>query len=91
MKIVFLINGLGLGNSTRCHAIIEQLVKKKVEVFVISSGNGLWYFNGISQISKVFEIQALYYGSKNGKIDILSTIKSIGSFIKISRTPEKSR
>mgnify|MGYP001204583587 CR=1 FL=1 len=89
MKIVFLINGLGLGNSTRCHAIIEQLVKKKVEVFVISSGNGLWYFNGISQISKVFEIQALYYGSKNGKIDILSTIKSIGSFIKISRNNSK--
>ena len=29
-KILFLINGLGLGNSTRCLAIIEKLIEKNV-------------------------------------------------------------
>ena len=38
-KILFLINGLGLGNSTRCHAIIQKLLKKKVKVGIVAAKN----------------------------------------------------
>ena len=43
-RILFLINGLGLGNSTRCLAVIEKLIEKNCEVSVITSGNGEWFF-----------------------------------------------
>ena len=36
-RILFLINGLGLGNSTRCLAVIEKLIEKNYEVSVITS------------------------------------------------------
>ena len=52
-KILFLINGLGLGNSTRCSAIIERLILKKCEVSVITSGNGEWFFKNKNFI-KIF-------------------------------------
>ena len=53
-RILFLVNGLGLGNSTRCHAIIERLIEKGAEVAVATSGNGLWYFRRKQAKKKVF-------------------------------------
>ena len=44
-KILFLINGEGLGNSTRCHAIIQKLLKKKVKVGIVAAKNSYWYFS----------------------------------------------
>ena len=41
---LFVINGLGMGNSTRCHAVIEALVQAGWRVHVLTSGNGLAYF-----------------------------------------------
>ena len=42
-KVLFLINGLGLGNSTRCFAIIERLFQLDTDVSIITSGNGSWF------------------------------------------------
>ena len=39
-RILCLVNGLGLGNSTRCHAIIQRLVEFGVEVQVVTSETG---------------------------------------------------
>jgi len=43
-RILFLVNGLGLGNSTRCHAVIEQLLTAGSDIEVVTSDNGLWFF-----------------------------------------------
>ena len=43
-KVLFLVNGLGLGNSTRCYAIIESLKKSNSKIYVVTSGNGEWFF-----------------------------------------------
>ena len=39
-KILFIVNGLGLGNSTRCESIIESLIFKGKTIDIITSGNG---------------------------------------------------
>jgi len=44
-RVLFLVNGLGLGNSTRCHAVIERLLERGALVTIATSGNGL----GISE------------------------------------------
>jgi len=77
MKVLFLINGLGLGNSTRCHAIIQRLHAKSARIEVVTSGNGLWYFSDKPEVSAIHEIQSLAYGSKDGAISITRTFASI--------------
>ena len=75
-KILFLINGLGLGNSTRCLAIIEKLIEKNCEISIITSGNGEWFFQNLSFVSNLECIDEIKYGSKNNKINIIAvTIK----------------
>ena len=76
-KILFLINGLGLGNSTRCSAIIESLVKKNCEISVITSGNGEWFFKNKEHIKDLYTIEAIKYGSKNNRINIFETLKGV--------------
>ena len=52
ISCLFVINGLGLGNSTRCHAVIEHLAAAGCRVHVLTSGNGLAYFEGRSGIDR---------------------------------------
>lgn len=85
MRAVFLVNGLGLGNSTRCHAIIQRLHRLGVETEVITSGNGLWYFRRQPEVAAVHEIGSLYYGAKHGRISIVKTIASLGALARILR------
>lgn len=85
MKILFLVNGLGLGNSTRCHAIIQRLAAFGAHIEIITSGNGHWYFEGRPEISRIHAIEALYYGSSEGRISIVRTILSMRDFYKIMR------
>jgi uncharacterized protein (TIGR00661 family) len=82
MKTLFFVNGLGLGNSTRCHAIIQHLLKSGVTVSVATSGNGLWYFKDVDDLGQVHEMAAINYGSSNGRLSILSTIMSVGTILK---------
>ena len=77
MKVLFIINGLGLGNSTRCHAIIQRLSAKSVEVEIVTSGNGLWYFADKSEVATINEISSLAYGSKDGEISVFRTFAKI--------------
>lgn len=74
-KILFLINGLGLGNSTRCLAIIEKLIEKNCEVSIITSGNGKWFFEDKDFIKNLHIIDEIKYGSKDDKINIFETLK----------------
>ena len=82
-KVLFVINGLGLGNSTRCHAIIERLADSNAEIEIVTSGNGEWYFQELSEVSKIHVLKPLQYGKKNGKISMLRTLGSLGNIIRI--------
>jgi len=84
-RILFLVNGLGLGNSTRCHAVIQRLLDYGAEIHVVTSGNGLWYFQSVPGIARLHEVDSLYYGVKDGRISIARTVTAIADFAAILR------
>ena len=84
-RALFLINGLGLGNSTRCHAIIQRLRQHDVDIGVVTSGNGLWYFDGRPEIGSLLELHALRYGQIDGQLSILRTLTNSGRYLRIMR------
>ena len=85
-KMLFLINGLGMGNSTRCDSIIQNLIQKGYKIDVLTSGNGIQYFSKTNYISQLLGIRPLYYGSTKGKLSIWKTILAIPDFFKIMKT-----
>jgi UDP:flavonoid glycosyltransferase YjiC (YdhE family) len=84
-RAILLVNGLGLGNSTRCHAIIQRLHEQDVETSVITSGNGTWYFEGRPEVPNIYSITEFYYAARNGRISIPRTLLSVGDFWRIER------
>ena len=75
-RILFLVNGYGLGNSTRIHAIIQH-IGSRYNMDVFAYGNSLKYFKQVSEVQNVFEGQPMEYGVKNGEIDSFSTIGKV--------------
>jgi uncharacterized protein (TIGR00661 family) len=84
-RVLFLINGLGLGNSTRCHAIIQHLIESGTSVSVVTSGNGAWYFQNQTNLAAVYEIEPLYYGADGAGLSVGKTLASAVELIKIAR------
>jgi uncharacterized protein (TIGR00661 family) len=78
MKVLFSLSGLGLGNSTRCHAVMQRLKRKGATIEAITSANGLWYFSDKPEVEKTHAIETFHYGSKDGKISIGRTLASVG-------------
>jgi UDP:flavonoid glycosyltransferase YjiC (YdhE family) len=85
LTCLFLINGLGLGNSTRCHAVIEYLVDAGCQVHVMTSGSGLAYFEGKDCVRSLTPMESFYYSTSRGKISGWSTMKSLGALVRIAR------
>ena len=81
--VLFIVNGLGMGNSTRCHAVIQELHKLGCEIHVITSGNGANYMKNVSEVRKVNDVSQLQYGSQDGAISILQTIRTLPQYIRI--------
>jgi UDP:flavonoid glycosyltransferase YjiC (YdhE family) len=86
LKCLFAINGLGLGNSTRCHAVIEHLTKAGCRVHVLTSGNGLTYFQDKDCIESLTPMDSFFYSGKNGGISGWSTLKSVRRLAAIAKT-----
>jgi UDP:flavonoid glycosyltransferase YjiC (YdhE family) len=82
-RILFLVNGLGLGNSTRCHAVIQYLHEKGAQIEVLTSGNGAWYFQGCPEVNSVHEIEALRYGKRDGRLSVLKTVLSTREILNV--------
>jgi UDP:flavonoid glycosyltransferase YjiC (YdhE family) len=87
---LFVINGLGLGNSTRCHAVIERLAATGCRVHVLTSGNGLAYFEGKSCIESLHSMASFYYSGTNGGISGWATLKSVGRLAKLAKAKRES-
>ncbi len=73
-RILFIVNGLGLGNSTRCHAVIDRLLARGVGVDVLTSGNGLDYFSRVEGIGALHAVAPLEYGSQDDKLSARATL-----------------
>lgn len=78
-RILLIVNGLGLGNSTRCHAVIQSLAAAGATVEVVTSGNGLWFFRDKPEVAAVHEVPALTYGKKNGRLSVMATVAGLAS------------
>ena len=83
---LFVINGLGLGNSTRCYAVMEHLAAAGSRIHVLTSGNGLAYFQGKDCLESLTPMDSFFYSGKDGGISGWSTLKSIRSLAKIAKT-----
>ena len=81
-KILFLVNGLGLGNSIRIYALIERLNRDNVEYHVITSGNGKWFFSNLIENNKLNFIEPINYGSINKRLSVFKTFFNIPSILK---------
>lgn len=69
-KILFIVNGYGLGNYSRCLPLIRQLSELGHTVDVISSGLAGTFFKQEKKIRKYWEYQRLTYPSKDGKLNL---------------------
>ena len=83
VPIIFIINGLGMGNCTRCDAIIENLSKSNVKIHVLTCGNGIKYFENNKNIASLSSMESFHYGSKGGKLSIAQTILSLLQYYKL--------
>lgn len=72
-KALFLINGVGLGNSTRCHGVISALREKGFSVHVATSGNGFLYFSQCPDVEKVIPLRGGAYGNSGGRLSLWRT------------------
>ena len=85
LTCLFIINGLGMGNSTRCHAVMEYLIEAGCKIHVLTSGNGLAYFQGKPGIASLTPMESFFYSGKDGGISGWSTLKSVLALAKIAR------
>ncbi len=77
--ILFAINGLGMGNSTRCHVIIQKLMTE-AEVHVITSGNGLFFFKdrpGIVSLTATLPLAYAFSGDGVNALGTLAMVKTL--------------
>ena len=87
-RILFLVNGLGLGNSTRCYAVMRRLLAVGAEVEVVTSDNGLWFFADKPDAGRVSEMPSLRYGAKEGRLSVAATLRQAGEMVSILRRAE---
>ena len=88
-KILFLVNGLGLGNSIRCYSIIERLKRHNNEITVITSGNGEWFFKKKKEINNLYFNDPIYYGSNNNKISVSKTLINLNNIFNTIKNNSK--
>tara|TARA_B100001057_G_scaffold434330_1_gene463897 strand:+ start:5599 stop:6675 length:1077 start_codon:yes stop_codon:yes gene_type:complete len=84
-KAIILINGLGLGNSTRCKVLIDWLFSKNYEVTILTSGNGEEFFN--KKKYNIIKLDRIDYGKISERLSIL---KLFVNLVKIFRIVKKN-
>lgn len=74
--ILFAVNGLGMGNSTRCHVVIQRLAAE-AEIHVITSGNGLFFLHDRPEIMSLSETPPLAYAFSGDGVNALGTLAGV--------------
>ncbi|MCR9139468.1 MAG: hypothetical protein NXI27_25935 [Alphaproteobacteria bacterium] len=74
-RLLYIVNGLGMGNSTRCHSVIQHHNPGMYEIDVLTSGNGLKYFQNVDQIREIDEFENLFYAKDSkGNLTVFGSI-----------------
>lgn len=81
---LFLVNGLGMGNSTRCYAVIEELVARGAVVHVATSGNGLTYFKDKPALASITPVEAFFYRNARRGVSAWRTLFAVGKLAGIA-------
>ena len=87
--ILFLINGLGMGNSTRCHAIMQALAPRGHRLHVLTSGNGLTYFGDKPEVASLTAMEAFFYSKRNGRISGWQTLLAARHLARLARAKRR--
>jgi UDP:flavonoid glycosyltransferase YjiC (YdhE family) len=74
--ILFAINGLGMGNSTRCYVVIQRLLAE-AEVHIITSGNGLFFFTNRPGIASLSATPSLAYAFAGNGVNAFGTLAGV--------------
>ena len=90
LSCLFVVNGLGLGNSTRCEAVMQHLARAGCRIDVLTSGNGLTYFQDKAFINSLHPMEALFYSQTRGSISGWATLKSAGTLAKLAKAKRHS-
>jgi UDP:flavonoid glycosyltransferase YjiC (YdhE family) len=80
-RLLFLVGGYGLGNSTRCDAVIGRLVELGYEVDAVTSANSADYFRASKNVRRRFVEEPLGYGKSGGRLSLGRTILQIPATI----------
>jgi UDP-N-acetylglucosamine:LPS N-acetylglucosamine transferase len=64
---------------------MQRLLDYGAEIQVVTSGNGLWYFQSVPGITRLLEVESLYYGVRDGRISIGRTAAAVADFAAILR------
>lgn len=83
--ILFLINGLGMGNSTRCHAVMQPLAERGHRIHVLTSGNGLKYFEKQPEVTSLHAMEAFFYSQRKGRISGWQTLLAGRQLLRLAR------
>ena len=78
---VLLINGLGLGNSTRCKVLIDWLISNNYKITILTSGNGKDFFNYNKYT--ITPLDQIDYDKRGDKLSVLKLILNLINIIKI--------
>ena len=65
-SLLFVVNGFGLGNSTRSVAVIDAIFERGFKVDVVSFGRGYEFFSDQASVRNVFQTAPLTYGKSSG-------------------------
>lgn len=83
---LFIINGLGLGNSTRCFAVMKALADAGCSLHVLTSGNGLAFFQDKRFIQSLTPMEAFFYSGTSEGISGWATLKSLRALGSIAKS-----
>ena len=72
-NVLFIINGLGNGNSIRCHRLIRDKYND-CHITIFSSGNGYEYYSKQEKFESVFSIAPLKYGSGKKEVSLIQIL-----------------
>lgn len=81
-RLLYIVNGLGMGNSTRCHSVIQHHDPLVYEIDVLTSGNGVRYFQHVDQIRKLDEFEDLTYAKDgDGNLSVLGSVLGLPAMV----------
>lgn len=81
-RILFIVNGAGLGNATRCDAIIEQIIDT-YNITVLCSGNSHHYFKSNKKLNVLPISNYQYKKGRDGEISFLKTLFLFPTYLRI--------